>query len=173
MKVFWHTKTLFLQNGKYYKWSYKHTHCIECGNCNHKHKGNGLCTSCFDKNRANKPNRLISRKKACKKFYEENYEPVIERKKKPKIFTGDVERVYKRKWYDDNRPAMKLKAKIKRRKQKWLPCIVIMIKWKTKYLPFETLEKPAVTTDKWFSQWQKNMKDYDILIAYYNKNGKF
>lgn len=57
-----------------HKWSWKFDECIICGTTEktgkHKHKGRGLCLSCWDKKRGRKPNRKVTRKKAYNKWYE-------------------------------------------------------------------------------------------------------
>ena len=134
-KEFWHTKTLFIQAGKY-KWSYKFDHCKECGNCDHKHKGNWLCTRCHDKKRDNNYKRKLIKQKAWKKWHELNYKPVIEPKKKAKNFNL---KEYQKQWRKENIDALLLKEKTIRMMKKWKSCLSIMINWKTRYLPFESL----------------------------------
>lgn len=58
------------------KWSWKASRCKGCGTRSkkgkHKHKGNGLCSSCFDKKRAESPKRKEQMLKAGLKFFEKN-----------------------------------------------------------------------------------------------------
>lgn len=169
MKQYWHTKTLFIKAGKY-KWSYKYNHCIKCWTCDHKHKWRWLCTSCWDKQRYNTPKRKEVRAKASQRFCEKNRIPRDQWKKmwpKPKWLYNEEE--YKKQWYNDNRPALLLMWKAKRLIQSGKPVMQMMIKWKTRYLPFETLEKPKAMTDPRYNQWKKNNEEFQILMRYWKK----
>lgn len=168
-KKFWHTKTLFLQNGKYYKWSYKYTHCRECGNCDHKHKGRWLCTSCFDKERAKNMSRKAQMKVIWRRWHEKHYTRVVEKKKIVRHYTDESIRDYQRRWYKENHDAMLLLYKIKRRKLRWLLCMEIIIKWKTRFLPFESIVRPSKRcTQKEYDEYKKSENQFKTLVDYYN-----
>lgn len=162
-KEYWHTKTLFIQAWKY-KWSYKFNYCIKCWTCNHKHKWNWLCTSCWDKERDKTNKRKEIKQKAWKKWHKTNYIPVIERKKRVKTFDA---KTYKKEWRIKNKEALLLKAKAYRMVKKGINCMQININWKYKYLPFETLEEPKTTTSKNYDNFKQNLKDFNILKKYY------
>ncbi len=55
------------------KWSWKYAECkrckTQCKTGKHKHKGNGLCLACFDKNRAKNPKRAEALKAQNDKYY--------------------------------------------------------------------------------------------------------
>lgn len=55
------------------KWSWKFDRCINCGTTStkgkHRHKGRGLCHSCWDKERDNSAKRQEIKKKAHDKWY--------------------------------------------------------------------------------------------------------
>ena len=178
-KKYWHTWTLFLQNWKYYKWSYKFDYCIECKNCDSKHKWNWLCTSCWDKNRQNNARRKITRKIAWIRFsYRRRVlhrlitKQRIYKKLDPDILKENRNKTIQ-KWIDKNREVINLQNKVYRRKRKWLPCLKIIINWKDRFLPFESLEKPAtVFQNPKYDKWKKEQKEYDILINYYKNAWK-
>ncbi|MBI5573502.1 MAG: hypothetical protein HY919_02980 [Elusimicrobia bacterium] len=54
-------------------WSWKHSCCVKCGTtkkCDqYRHKGNGLCRSCYDKKRAENPKRKLQLKNQLKKWW--------------------------------------------------------------------------------------------------------
>lgn len=174
-KKFWHTWTLFLQNGKYYKWSYKYNHCIECGKCDFKHKWKWLCTSCFDKKRKENPKRKFNLKKQNLKHYFKSrvllFLEKTERKKKQKTFNLEkYKKQWYKQWYKENQEALLLKAKAYRMKRKWIKCLEMIINWKTKYLPFtEIIEKPATTwlNFKKYDEWKEQQRQFDLLKKYY------
>lgn len=158
MKKYWHTKTLFLQNWKYYKWSYKYNHCIVCGNCNHKHKWKWLCTSCFDKQRYNDPKRIITRKKISNNYYLKSKTDII---KKERIYNNI------KKYQEKNKEILRLLRLVRYKKNRWYKIMEYNINWKIKYLPFETLEKPKTHNDKNYNKWQQDIKDFELLKKYY------
>jgi len=169
MKKYWHTGTLFLQNWKYYKWSYKFDFCIECKTCNFKHKGRWLCTSCRDKERDKNETRKKQKYNISKKWHKKNYEPVKERKKRKSNF-NPVE--YRKKYYNENKEVIKYLAKVYRMKKKWLQCIKIIINWKQRFLPFtELLEKPTTTwlNFKIYEEWKEEQRIFDLIKLFYNK----
>lgn len=57
-------------------WSRKFEKCIKCGTTlkigKHKHKGRGLCRSCWDKKRMQREDQKELRRKAAIKFYNKN-----------------------------------------------------------------------------------------------------
>jgi hypothetical protein len=159
MKKYWHTKTLFLQNWKYYKWSYKYNHCIVCGTCNHKHKWKWLCTSCFDKQRYNDPKRIITRKKISNNYYLKSKTDII---KKEKIYNNI------KKYQEKNKEILRLLRLVRYKKNRWYKIMEYNINWKIKYLPFETLEKPKTHNDKNYNKWQQDIKDFELLKKYYD-----
>lgn len=173
MKKYWHTKTLFIQTWNWkYKWSYKHEHCIKCWTCNFKHKWRWLCTRCWDKERDKKTSRKLIKKKASENYYDKHLR---------RNFKKDIQyfkfRIYnlisrkkekKKEWIEKNKEAILLKGKVYRRLQKWLTCMQVIINWKTRYLPFETLEKPnKFCNDLQKNIWKQNMRDFEILKKYY------
>ncbi len=172
-KMYWHTKTLFLQNWKYYKWSYSFDHCIVCGTCKFKHKGRWLCTSCWDKERKNKRNRKISRKIAWVKYsFRRRIKHWLDTKIAPKywparILSEEDKKEYKKSWYEKHKEVMKLISKAYRMEKKWLNPLKIMVNWKTRLLPFTTLEKPKMTTDPKYDEWKKNQSDFLKIRSYY------
>lgn len=169
MKKYWHTWTLFIQAWKY-KWSYKHDYCVVCWKCDFKHKWNWLCTSCWDKKRDNNERRKEIKRKAGLKYHEQNYKPVIERKKRVKSFDA---KKYRKEWYNKNIEALKLKAKAYRMMKKGIQCLKMIINWKEKYFPFEWLiEKPTTTWNKFkeYDQWKEQQRQFIILKKYYEKN---
>lgn len=169
MKEFWHTKTLFKQWWKY-KWSLKYNYCIECKTCDSIHKGRWLCTKCWDKERNKNPKRKLQKYKSHIKHY-------------------DYARIFNTKWFrtriDDiltnyardkknqitanlNRKEIwSIKKRIKRRLDKWLPCLKIIINWKIRYLPFEDLIKPKDIN--LYEEWKEKDKQFKILKKYYDK----
>lgn len=169
MKTYWHTATLFIEWGKH-KWARKHDHCIECGTCDFPHKWNGLCTSCRDKQRANTPERIEQRARACLKWHKANYEyiPREEWKKRPTFLTPEDHKQYQHDWYMKNRPLQLLLKKIKARQKAGDPCMRMNINGVNKYFPFEWLEKPQTYDSKYY-EWKMNMRDFDILREYYLK----
>lgn len=177
-KMYWHTKTLFLQNWKYYKWSYSFDHCIICGTCNFKHKWRWLCTSCWDKERKNKRNRKISRKIASAKYsFRRRVNHWLNKITKPKywpvrILSEEDKKEYKKSWYEKNKEVMKLISKAYRMEKQWLNPLKIMVNWKTRLLPFTTLEKPKMTTDPKYEEWKKNQNDFLKIKSYYFRNNK-
>ena len=164
MKAYWHTKTLFLQNWKYYKWAYKYNHCIECWNCNHKHKWKWLCTSCRDKARHNKPKRIITLKKANKTYLE---------KAKTDTNIKTRLRLNVKKYQTKNAEVLRIIRLARYKKNRWYPVMMMIINWKTIYLPFQTLEKPNLYQDNRnkveYEKWQKNIKDFQLLKEFYWK----
>lgn len=140
MKAHWHTGTLFIQGGKY-KWSYKHDHCTECGTCKFKHKWNWLCTSCFEKKRANKPKRKLVRHKATNTWIEKN---------------RDQFNKYQLKWhneyYQKNKEVINLLWAGLRHQKAGKPVLIVQ----GKPIPFMELIKPKSVTDPEYPKWKKN-----------------
>ena len=157
MKIHWHTKTLFLQWNKY-KWSIKYDHCIKCKTCDYKHKGRWLCTRCIDKERYAKPKRKEVLRKSALKWSRQHTEEEKIRKN-----------LIQKKYYLKNKEVLQLILKARRRVQRWLPCLQIIIKWKTRYLPFESLEKPTTVTHTDYEQWKENQRAFDLIRSFYNK----
>ena len=170
MKQYWHTKTLFIQRWNWkYKWAYKHNHCIECWKCDFKHKWNWLCTKCRDKKRDLDPKRKQIKKKAWLKYHEKNYKPVIERKKKLKVF--DM-KSYQKDWRQKNYEALQLKSKAYRMKKKGINVLKMIINWKEKLFPWEWLmEKPTVTWNKFklYEERKEEQRQFTVLRNYYTK----
>ena len=174
MKNKWHTGTLFMQAWKY-KWSYKNDTCIECGSCKFKHKGKGLCVACYDKKRKiDEPKRKFNlAKQGWKHYYKTRVlmflEKTSHKKKKRKKSKEDI-RKYKNEWYHKNKEALSLKARVYRRRKKWLPCLQMIVNNKTVYFPFSEISKP--TQAFWSPEWQEyaeKRRQYDILREYYQK----
>lgn len=167
MKAFWHTWTLFIQAEKY-KWSYKFDHCQQCKTCNFKHKGRWLCTSCWDKERANNPKRIEVRKKAWKKWHEihkprkprEEWKPMWQ---KPTWFD---QKSYQHEWYMKNRDAILFLKKWAVCKRLWKPVLEIM--WK--HIPYIDLEKPK--NIDFYDEWKKNSDIFDKVKKYLTKHNE-
>ncbi len=53
------------------QWSRKYRECIRCNEINKKHKGNGLCISCFDSDRKKSPKSRIVQQKTRNKYRKE------------------------------------------------------------------------------------------------------
>ena len=106
MKQYWHTGTLFIRWWKY-KWANRYNYCTECKTCKFRHKGRGLCTSCWDKQRASTPNRIETRKKACLKHHRANYRYIPREEWKPmwpkRRLTLEEKRKYQREWQRKNK----------------------------------------------------------------------
>lgn len=176
-KQFWHTWTLFIQyNTGKMKWSYKHDHCIKCGTCNHKHKGRGLCTSCWDKQRDKDPKRLRIKRKAGTKYHQKTYKPVvtknITRQFKSKVTNiisnkREIRNKASRKYYYNHRVMIRFQERIKTMKKNWKKPMQLYIAGQTIELPFETLEKPKKTTDPRYNTWVNNMRDLDEIRKYF------
>ena len=172
MKAFWHTKTLFIQAWKY-KWSYKHDHCIKCLWVSFKHKGNWLCTSCWDKERTDNPLRKASRYKASMKFHNANYVRIPRdqwKKMWPKP-TGFDEVAYKKQWYQKNKLYLATLKKWKLWLEKWIPCI----SYRGYPLPLQDLDKPYTKMmsesdeEIAINSWKERMKLFDMMRIYIDK----
>ena len=179
-KEYWHTKTLFLQNWKYYKWSYKFDNCQNCWTCDFKHKWRWLCTSCFDKERkVNSKKRLFNlAKQNWKHYYRKRVELFLtktEHKKKKVNFTKEMQVEYKKEWYKKNSERISIIRRWEKRKKKWLPCLEYITSKKTIYLPFEGLEKPWAIFNwehftKEYLEWKENYRQFNIIFNYYANN---
>lgn len=174
MKKFWHTKTLFIQAGRY-KWSYRHNTCTSCKTVRFPHKWNWLCLWCFDKERAKKRKWALKRQQA-KHYYKTKLlfiltTPTDYRKKSWPKKTDFNMVEYRKKWYAENREIMLLKWEVERRRKRWLPCLEIRINWKSRYFPFEWIEKPsnANVTTYAYNEYKERAKKYDLLYNWYNK----
>lgn len=176
MKNLGHTKTLFVQGGKY-KWSYKHDHCIECWLVKFKHKWRWLCTSCWDKKRAKNPRRREVLYKSGMKWHHAN-KPKIPREEWRKTWiqafrTSESKKEYKRQWHINNyaiwKDAILCINRGKARNKKWLPCV----QYKNVYLPFETLGKPFDVnmhcSMEEYDEWKEKMRLFDTVKAYLEK----
>lgn len=67
---------------------------------------------------------------------------------------------------------MKLISKAYRMEKQWLNPLKIMVNWKTKLLPFTTLEKPKMTTGPKYEERKKNQNDFMKIRSYYFRNNK-
>lgn len=178
MKKFWHTKTLFIQAGKY-KWSYKHFHCIVCWMVEYPHKGKWLCTSCFDKERVKNKKRKNKVKLASIKFHIKK-RILSKLTAKERVYNEKMTREdrlqYQKEWYQEikekNIEIIRLKWKIQRMKKSWKPMLTMRLWWKTCYFPFAWVpEKPfhsKFDTQEW-KEYETIRKQYDILYRYYTK----
>ncbi len=172
MKAYWHTKTLFIQAGKY-KWSYKHDHCIECKCVKFKHKWRWLCTSCWEKERDKDPKRKEQKYKAGHKWHTINNPSKPREEWKPmwtkKRLTPEQRKEYQREWARKWSIAINAIRKGATRHKKWLPCVQYM----DVFLPFETLSKPFESnftcTEKEYEEWIENIKIFDEVRKYKNK----
>ena len=172
-KKYWHTKTLFKKWNKFY-WSYKYDFCIKCKTCNFKHKGNWLCDSCFDKERKIKnPKRVINLKKQNLVHYYKKrillFLTKTAHKKKVKNKTPEQIKEYQKQWHKDNSYRISLQKKVARRLKKNLPCLQIIINWKTRHLPFADITKPATTTSKDYLEWKEKRKMFNTLVKFWKK----
>lgn len=140
MKAFWHTKTLFIQAGKY-KWSYNHDHCTECGTCKFKHKGNWLCTSCTEKKRFKDPKRKLVLEKSNNLWIENNRKQFNEYQKQ-----------WHKEYHEKNKEAINLLRAGLRHQKAGKPVIIVM----GKPIPFMELIKPNSTLDPRYAEWKKN-----------------
>lgn len=172
MKDKWHTWTLFFKGWKY-RWSYKYEHCIECWQTNNKHKGHWLCTYCHEKARTDSPIRQRQKKIIRARHYYRYRVDLFLNKPAPikrwrvKVLTREERLQQQKDWYKRNSPRISLQKQIKTRLKKWLPCMQIVIKGETRYLPFESLEKPSTTTNDNYEQWKEDIENFKILKAYY------
>lgn len=174
MKNKWHTKTLFLQNWKYYKWSYKYDNCIQCKTCKFKHKGNWLCSSCYDKKRKIKDDKrkFQLKKQNWKHYYKRRVLLFLEKKEDLRFWKRESnfdQKVYKAKWYQENYERIRLINKLRIRQRKWLNCLKMIIKWKDVYFPFEWIEKPSKVDSIEYEKYKENLKEFNILKKYYGK----
>ena len=187
MKAYWHTKTLFIEWGKY-KWARKHDFCTSCLSAKKPHKWNWLCIACHDKQRA-KNRKWALRKQQVKHYYKNRLLYILTtvsnpRKKpwqKPKGFNKIEYRkqwyrknkkailLYRKEWYRKNKKVMLLKWEVQRRRKKWLPCLEMRINWETKYFPFEWIEKPsqASINTRTYREYEKLKEKYDLLYNWY------
>lgn len=174
MKTFWHTGTLFIQWGKY-KWACKYDHCIECLWVSFKHKWKWLCTSCWDKKRANDPNRIETRKKASTKWHTIN-KPRKPRSEWAKMWpkpTWFDQKAYQKEWYENNKVYITTIKKWKEWQSKWILCI----SYRGYPLPLQDLDKPKIVVsridDEWtqkaLNDWKERMKLFDIMRIYIDK----
>ena len=166
MKAFWHTKTLFIQAGKY-KWSYKHDHCIECWQTKFKHKWRWLCTSCWDKKRDKNPKRKEVKYKAWHKWH------IINKPKKPreewkpmwtkKRLTSEQRKKYRKNWY-----------------RKWKEAIIILNKWRIwskRWLQLPMYKWYSIPFDIWprndkiesYEEYKERARKFLIVKNYINK----
>ncbi|NDK08255.1 hypothetical protein EOM39_03315 [Candidatus Gracilibacteria bacterium] len=185
MKKYGTTGTLFKQ-GKKYKWSYKYEHCVECGTCKFKHKGNGLCTSCWDKKRAihnkNRQRTLrINKIRWYAKRMVRHYLIKTHRLKggPKKILTEEQKKQYKKDWEKKNRYPKKLIKIVKERQKNGLYCMQIVINGTLRYLPFDNLYKPLLSRGKYCDnetyedqmiKYKEKLYQLDILKIYYTKH---
>lgn len=170
MKNAGHTKTLFIQWGKY-KWACHYDHCTECKGVKFKHKWRWLCTSCTDRKRANDPNRKETRIKASRKFCEKNHIPLELQKKKWNKWwwTPEDKKAYQKSWYEKWKIAILTMKKWIVRKKKWLPYVEYM----GHPLPFETLWKPFDVNNNVpncvFEKWKSDMILFEEVKKFINK----
>ena len=68
-----------------------------------------------------------------------------------------------------NYERISLQRKVQRRLKKNLPCLKIMINWKERFLPFESLEKPKTSTSSEYEEYKEKLKQFEILTAFYRK----
>ena len=169
MKIYWHTKTLFLKWNKY-KWSYKYEFCIDCKRCDNIHKWNGRCVKCWDKNRNKSEKRKIKNKLTSIKY---QYKTRIlkwieqtEKKKKMKVFD---EKKYKQEYYQKNKEVLLLIKKWNKLKKLWWEFMYIFIWGKMRILPFKTLKKPKPYNKELYEQWRENIKQFSLLKKYWLK----
>ena len=173
MKAFWHTKTLFIQGWKY-KWSYKYDHCIKCLWVQYKHKWNWLCTSCRDKERANDPKRIETRRKAWLKWHKTN-KPKKPREEWAKMWpkpTGFDQKAYQKQWYEENKIYLATLKKWKQFVERWIPCI----SYRGYSLPLADLDKPGTIheisnerRETIMREWRERMKLFDMMRIYIDK----
>ena len=175
MKAFGHTKTLFIQWWKY-KWACHYDHCIKCLWVSFKHKWNWLCTSCRDKERANDPNRIITRRNASLKWHTTN-KPRKPREEWAKMWPKPKwlfdKKAYQKEWYEKNKIYLATIKRWKEWQSKWIPCI--SYRWYP--LPLQDLDKPKVQDNmldsidwkKTMNAWKERMKLFDIMRIYIDK----
>lgn len=176
-KKFWQTWTLFIQyNTGKMKWSYKHDHCIKCGTCNHKYKGNWLCTSCWDRQRDRDPKRIATKRKAWNKYHKKNYKPVVTkdttREYRSKVINiisnkREIRNKASRKYYYNHRIMIRFQERVKTMKKNWQKPMQLYIAGQTVELPFETLERPKNTSDPRYQKWVRDMRDLDEIRQYF------
>jgi len=174
MKAFGHTKTLFIQWWKY-KWACHYDHCIKCLWVSFKHKWNWLCTSCRDKERANDPNRIITRRNASLKWHTTN-KPRKPREEWAKMWPKPKwlfdKKVYQKEWYEKNKVYLVTIKKWKYWQSKWIPCI----SYRGYPLPLQDLDKPWTIHDISdrereirMNAWKERIHLFDIMRIYIDK----
>lgn len=141
------------------KWSYKYKQCIKCWTTEKKHSAKWLCTVCYHQNinsKKPKEERLQSIQKI------QNW-----RKNNP-----DKIKIINRNSYIKNQRAIYLLKKARRRISKGKPCMQANLWWKLRNLPFESLERPSTygQTDNAYEKWKQNMKNFEIIRNYYEKD---
>jgi hypothetical protein len=155
MRNLGHTKTLFITAWKY-KWSYKYEHCIICWTCDRLHKGKWKCTACFE--------RLRTKNKILKNNNQVAYQKKIKDNPEFKIYKTKKAKEY----YQRNKQAICIINRGKRRKEKDLPCMVLILNWKQAYLPFESIEKPKFAYQD-YSEYKKKIKELIAVQTYLKK----
>lgn len=181
MKKHGHTWTLFLQNWKYYKWSYKFDNCTVCRTCKFKHKWNWLCIGCYDKQRkVYNPKRIINLKKQqLVNYFRGRINLFLNKTEKSKrwrkkFLTEEAKIQYKKEWYNKNLEKILIDREVKKRLRDNKPCLKMIINWKDIFMPFESLEKPVnINWSSWFSkewyEWKENSRKFEILKKHYIK----
>jgi len=163
MKAYWHTKTLFIQAGKY-KWAYHYDHCIECWKVDKPHKWRWLCTRCWDKQRDSDPRRKQIKLKASRKFSEKKRIPLELQKKRWNKWwwTPEDKKAYQKQWHYKWKEAIIILNKWKIWERKWL----ILPKYKWKPIPFEIWPK---WKDEKYENYKERMRKYEVVKSYIDK----
>ncbi|RKW20174.1 hypothetical protein D8B46_10005 [Candidatus Gracilibacteria bacterium] len=168
---------VFFEKGGKFLWSYKYERCIKCNRQVFKHKGKGLCTSCWDKERRKMGNRPKSRKIAQIKWNLKRKIIKALTKIQIKKESNFNKQIYQKIWY--------YKKKTKKLKEKGKIPLKVYIGEKLIELPFESLERPKlighyrgkkeIETGKEFykkyeeemKQYKKNFKIFNLITNYY------
>lgn len=167
MRNLWHSKTLFMMWNKYY-WAKKHEHCVVCWTVKYKHRCRWMCTSCYAKEKRKTPNAQKSNKISRNKInYRNRVLKYLEQKEKKVRPRTRNQYEYNKKRRNEFKIEYRLIEKARRRRKKWLPCLSMIINWKTKYFPFEWIDKPKCTTSDGREEYYKRLKEFQILKDYY------
>lgn len=163
-KEFGHTGTLFIQAWKY-KWSYRHEHCIKCWQVKFKHKGRWLCTSCWDKEKDNDPNRKEQKYNAGHKWHVINKprKPREEWKKRWQKPTWFYKKEYARQWYQKWKEPIIILNLWRERQKRWI--IQPLYKWKP--IPFDIW--PRDNKIETYEEYKERMRKFQVVKQFVDK----
>jgi len=149
------------------KWSNKYDKCKLCWTNEIRHKARWTCINCYEKVRAKIRRRDPIELEKIKKNQSLWFQRVMQNKDyREKVRLRSNENYHKNKFI------LNIKRQVKKRKEKWLPCLKMYYNDNEIEFPFESLEKPKHIKEKEFKIWQKNNEIFEKMINLINNKNK-